>query len=161
MRILVRVATLAIVAFTVVALSACSNMLRLNRDVEERADLRQNYLQNNPDGAFNNHIVKSEVVKGMNVIEVLASWGLPDVRTASKTTKAEFWTYFTVDDYSQTVSSYDLVFEDRQLRRWVVAIDVVTLEDFHKRGMFDQESTRIATEKPGGLSGDTGSLSRR
>ena len=158
MKFLVRVATLGFVIFVVIAVASCSSQLKLSKDMAERSDIRQEYLHNNPDGQFNDHIVKSEVVKGMNVIEVLASWGLPDLRRRYKDVDSDVWTYYTVDKASSQIVTYDLVFEDRALMRWVVETDVMSLEDYkkHQQG----GSTRISTITPGGLSGDTGSLKR-
>ena len=158
MKSLVRVATLAIVTVAVVLLSACSSGLHLNQELDDRDDIRQTYLQNNPNGKYNEHIAKGEVVKGMSVIEVLAAWGLPGVRRTSTQTGTEFWTYYTLDDISQKISSYDLVFTNRTLDRWIVAIDVMSLEDFHENEA--TEGTGIAYRPSGGLSGDAGSLGR-
>ncbi len=159
MKLLVRIATLVFVVSFVIAVSACSSMLRIDRDSADRTDIRENYLQNNPDGPHNARITNGEVVKGMGVIEVLASWGLPDVRRSSQQTSAEFWTYYTVDERSQMVSSYDLVFDNRVLSRWVVMIDAISLDDFHKGE--EPESARIENQKAGGLSGDSGALTKR
>jgi len=157
MRVFVRVATLGFVIFVVIAMTSCSSQLKLSKDMTDRTDIRQEYLHNNPDGQFNNHIVKSEVVKGMNVIEVLASWGLPDQRRTYSGVDSDVWTYYAVDDARNKVMSYDLVFESRTLSRWVVETDVMSLELFYKG---QEPSTKISTTQPGGLSGDGGSLKR-
>jgi len=152
----VRVATLLSAVFVVIP--ACSHQLKLAREQDERSDIRQEYLLNNPNGQFNDHIIKNEVVKGMSVIEVLASWGLPDMRRAYSKTDSDIWTYYSVDVPSGQVASFDLVFEDRLLRRWVVVTEVMTLEKF-----YEQEAAagqRISTTRPGGLSGDVGSLKK-
>ena len=42
--------------------------------------LRQEFFKTHPDGKYNEHIKKGEVVRGMDFLEVLASWGNPDAR---------------------------------------------------------------------------------
>jgi hypothetical protein len=92
----------------------------MSRGGEDVADLRSEYLRNNPEGEFNKHIVQSEVTKGMNVFEVLASWGLPHLRRGSQQSAAESWVYYTIDEHTDKVISYELVFIKDSLTRWIV-----------------------------------------
>ncbi|UCG51264.1 MAG: hypothetical protein JSW58_13870 [Candidatus Latescibacterota bacterium] len=99
---------------------SCSQLPRSTKSPEEMANLRSEYLQNHPDGTYNQHIMEGRVVKGMNTLEVLASWGLPNLRRSWKHDNSEYWTYYAKDEHTQRLVSYELVFEERVLHRWVV-----------------------------------------
>ena len=68
-------------AMLVVLLAACSHLPHME-STDSTSSLRQEYLEMHPDGKYNARIMKGEVVKGMGVIEVLASWGLPSAALA-------------------------------------------------------------------------------
>ena len=110
---------LLLVLVVTVAVS-CSRLPRSTRSNDEMASIRAEYLQNNPDGKYNGHITEGRVVKGMNNVEVLASWGVPNVRRGWEHDKTEYWTYYAKDEHTQQLVSYDLVFDDRVLHRWVI-----------------------------------------
>ncbi len=110
---------LLLVLVVTVAVS-CSRLPRSIRSNDEMASIRAEYLQNNPDGEYNGHITEGRVVKGMNTLEVLASWGVPNVRRGWELDKEEYWTYYAKDEHTQQLVSYDLVFDDRVLKRWVI-----------------------------------------
>jgi hypothetical protein len=116
---------LLLVLAATVAVS-CSQLPRSNKSTEEMAGIRAEYLQNNPDGKYTDHIMEGRVVKGMSTLEVLASWGLPNVRRNWNRDDAEFWTYYARDEHTQQVVSYDLVFENKLLTRWVVGTELGT-----------------------------------
>lgn len=109
-----------IVVIGVMGASACTHSPRLARSEEEVANYRSEYLRNNPNGKFNEQILKGEVTKGMDVFQVLASWGLPHLRRGSKNSDLESWVYYSLDDHTQHVISYELVFQTNTLSRWVV-----------------------------------------
>lgn len=98
--------------------TSCSHTPRSTRDPESLASIRAQYLQDNPDGQFNDSILRGELIKGMNVIEVLASWGLPELRSFDS--KTESWTYYLRDDLSPESRVYELTFTDRVLTGWSV-----------------------------------------
>jgi hypothetical protein len=90
------------------------------------SSIREEYLRNNPDGKYNALITEGRVVKGMGILEVLASWGMPNDRRSTEEGDAEFWAYYAKDEHTQKYVSYELVFEKRILARWVVRADLPT-----------------------------------
>jgi hypothetical protein len=64
--------------------------------------------------------MRSEVVLGMDALEVLASWGVPEKRLAKSSENKEEWTYTSRDKYSPDYVVYELVFVDRLLSRWYI-----------------------------------------
>lgn len=81
---------------------------------------RQDYVSAHPDGSYNHHILNGEVVKGMNLMEVLASWGLPNSRRHSETGSQEFWYFVSKDKEAGMIRRYELVFHDQLLNDWNV-----------------------------------------
>jgi len=80
------------------------------------ATMRAQYLSDYPDGPYNEAIRKGELAKGMNVLEVLASWGPPDRRGWTQT--RETWSYVSKDRFNADYIMYNLSFEQRVLERW-------------------------------------------
>lgn len=115
-----------LLVFAVVVAVSCSQLPRSTKSPEEMASLRSEYLQNHPDGKYNQHILEGRVVKGMNTLEVLASWGLPNLRRGWKHDNSEYWTYYAKDEHTKQLLSYELVFEEMILSRWVVNTAVST-----------------------------------
>jgi hypothetical protein len=113
---------LLVVLAAIVAVS-CSRLPRTDKPPEEMASIRAEYLQNHPDGQYTDHIMEGRVVKGMNTLEVLASWGLPNVRRNWSQDNSEYWTYYAQDEHTEQVVSYDLIFEEKVLARWVVGTE--------------------------------------
>lgn len=123
------VCVLAVAVLLLILLPACSHLPRMPEGAgSDAAALRQAYFEAHPDGEFNECIRQGEVVRGMNVIEVLASWGVPNMRRAYAHATGQYWTYFVVDDASRRVMSYELVFDDRVLERWNIAQSVLTID---------------------------------
>ncbi len=100
--------------------------------------MREEFLREHPAGQFNQYITRGEVVRGMGVLEVTASWGIPETRRQSKDQKLEYWTYFSADEISGDWSRYTLTFDDKVLADWHV------VRHFNKNGTLSQSST--ATE---------------
>ena len=109
-----------LVVVTLALAASCSRLPVSNRSDEHTTSIRAEYLENHPDGKYNTHITEGRVVKGMGVVEVLASWGLPNTRRSVPQDNAEFWTYYAKDQQTQQVVSYELVFQAKVLSRWVV-----------------------------------------
>lgn len=144
-----RPSCLLLVLVATVAVS-CSQLPPSNKTNEEMAGIRAEYLQNNPDGKYTDHIMEGRVVKGMGTLEVLASWGLPNVRRNWNQDNAEYWTYYARDEHTRQVVSYDLVFEDKKLTRWVVGTELGTslgsaVDDPSARTV--QETLRLSTSE--------------
>ena len=81
--------------------------------------LRAEYFASNPDGEFNEYIERGEIVKGMDVLEVLASWGYPAARKRTETT--EVWTFREVDLDSKNWIEFIFTFRSNILGDWEVA----------------------------------------
>lgn len=100
--------------------ASCTHVPRSPNGSYTIASVRKQYLDDHPDGKFNEQIIRGELVKGMNVIEVLASWGLPERRQWAGNSSEESWVYTARDEHSQDVITYELVFKARVLSRWIV-----------------------------------------
>ena len=70
---------LTLLVVTAIGLTAsCAHVPRMQNNDPETATLRAQYLRENPNGAHNAEIQRGEVSRGMNAMEVLASWGIPE-----------------------------------------------------------------------------------
>jgi len=109
---------LAIIAGFVVA--GCAHAPRMGNETESVLTIREDYLRAYPDGAYNEYIRRGEVTKGMNFIEVLASWGVPDRRLHSeeKNIPVEYWSYLSMDEASLDWVRYTFAFEKKHLVEW-------------------------------------------
>jgi len=108
------------VIVTLALAASCSKLPPSKRSDEHTTSIRAEYLQNHPDGKYNLHIAEGRVVKGMSVVEVLASWGLPNARRSVAQENSEFWTYYAKDDQTKQIVSYELVFQAKMLSKWLV-----------------------------------------
>lgn len=106
--------------FGVALIASCSSLPQSTHLDEGQADLRAEYLQNHPDGKYNVHISEGRVVKGMGIVEVLASWGLPNTRRSWQNDDAEYWAYYAKDEHTGQIVSYELIFEEQILSRWMI-----------------------------------------
>ena len=128
----------------------------LNDDLTVR-QMREEFLREHPDGQHNLYVARGEVVRGMNVLEVSASWGIPETRRQSKDRKQEYWTYFSADEISGDWSRYTLTFEGKVLADWHV------VRHFNKNGQLTQSSTATdasAATNPGVSSSDMAATKR-
>lgn len=82
--------------------------------------LRAEYLASNPDGEFNEYIERGEVVKGMDFLEVLASWGHPAARS-KRADATEVWTYREVDQNNKDWIEFTFEFRGSILGDWKIA----------------------------------------
>jgi hypothetical protein len=111
----------------VLALAAsCSQLPQSSRTDEQMTSIREEYLANHPDGTYNAYIREGRVVKGMGNVEVLASWGLPNVRRPGPEPNVEYWEYYARDEQSKSLVSYELAFLDKVLNRWAVHADLAS-----------------------------------
>lgn len=107
---------LPIVLLTLVA---CSHNPRILSGTESDylLKLRAEYLAANPDGEHNELIKRGEVVQGMDILEVLASWGHPEVRK-KEGSLTERWIYREVDEQSKDWLEYVFTFRRTVLAEW-------------------------------------------
>jgi hypothetical protein len=73
-----------------------------------------------PEGDHNNFIQNGEIVPGMNVHEVIASWGLPNVYVVTRMEPTEQWIYYLKDRDSLSMLIYTLSFANDTLQIWNV-----------------------------------------
>jgi hypothetical protein len=100
---------------------ACAHNPRAINDDNSILQMRQEYLLAHPGGPYNEYITKGEVVRGMNYLEVSASWGIPETRRISRDRKMEHWTFYDKDDVSGDWTRYMFVFEQGTLSDWQMA----------------------------------------
>ncbi len=102
-------------------LTACgaSTLRRTQIDTTDLASLRSEYIARNPDSPYCEKVSHGEIVKGMDVFGVIASWGLPTRRVADGS-DFERWLYIDVDDVSNEQVGYHLEFEKGVLKTWDV-----------------------------------------
>ena len=96
----------------------CSGVSRTEREFFTRPEAREQYIADHPDCAFGEHIRNGEITRGMDIYEVIASWGLPNVYLVSKEEPKEFWIYYVQDPDSKSVLIYTLTFGDVYLEGW-------------------------------------------
>jgi len=100
---------------------ACSHTPRAINDDNSILQMRQDYLLAHPGGEYNEYITRGEVVRGMNCLEVSASWGIPETRRMSKDQTLEYWTFYEKDEMSGDWMRYTFVFEEGALSNWQLA----------------------------------------
>ena len=117
-----RVRHLACYALTVLAMigAGCASAPPARTETPAIAELRADYMKEFPDGPNNGHIRRGEVVKGMTLYEVLASWGVPDRRLVSDKGH-ERWVYVLLDDLSMDWVCYEYDFHSNALVDWTTA----------------------------------------
>ena len=118
MRTTPRLLKMLPVLLTLLAVS-CSYTPRMPADQETDyiKMLRAEFFRTHPDGQYNEHIKKGEVVRGMDFLEVLASWGNPDARSKPEE-DVEHWTYLEVDEDSKDSVKYTFIFKKNALFDW-------------------------------------------
>ena len=103
-------------------LVSCSHHPRTLDGSDSILEGRQDYVSAHPEGLYNHHILNGEVVKGMSLMEVLASWGLPNSRRHSETGSQEYWFFVSQDKDAGMIRRYELVFQDQLLHNWNVIL---------------------------------------
>lgn len=101
---------------------ACSHNPRRNQDSETEyiRMLRDEFFKTNPNGVYNEYIARGEVVRGMDFLEVLASWGNP-IKREKPTPNVEYWVYLEEDEDSKDWVQYKFVFRKSLLDDWELA----------------------------------------
>lgn len=83
---------------------------------------RDAYIESNPTGVYNEFIDRGQVVPGMHAPEVIASWGMPSLRSleSRKGEEFELWTYRMKQEETGTHYFYRLFFRNYTLEFWEV-----------------------------------------
>jgi hypothetical protein len=151
---ILRVLPLLLVALAL----ACSHNPR--RDQTDESDyirmLRDEFFKTHPDGQYNHYIAQGEVVRGMDFLEVLASWGNPSKRE-KPSPNVEYWVYLEEDEDSKDWVQYKFLFKGNVLDNWELVRHV-------SQGGVDQANNQSSESsvlsKGSGLSG-TGSTPKK
>lgn len=107
--------------FAVLAVACSHNPRRGQTDQSEYIRmLREEFFKTHPDGAYNEYIARGEVVRGMDFLEVLASWGNP-VKREKPTPNVEYWLYLEEDEDSKDWVQYKFLFKKSVLDDWELA----------------------------------------
>ena len=107
-----------------VALTSCATAPPTRPATPAIHELRDDYFRTFPEGPNNDHIRRGEVVKGMTLFEVLASWGIPDARAVSAEGNKERWIYVLFDDLSMDWVGYEYEFMANALIEWTTTRNV-------------------------------------
>jgi hypothetical protein len=142
---LMKYASLLLVALLICTLVGCSCISTTERENLTKLENREKYIEKNPDGLFNDCIRNGEIKKGMNIYEVIASWGLPNVYFSSEEEPKEFWVYYVQDTDTQSILIYTLAFDKDLLDGWDI-----DLKRFTGQGIaYDQDMPRTLPIKSG------------
>jgi hypothetical protein len=110
----------------VVALLALAGVLGCSGvSTVERANLtdpmdRAGYVKSHPGDVHALFVQDGEITRGMSADEVIASWGMPNVYTLSRTEPAENWIYYVRARDSAVLVIYTLTFRADTLATWTI-----------------------------------------
>ena len=125
-----------IAALLVVVMLGCSGISTVEQANFTRLESREHFIESNPNSLFCEYVRNGEIIRGMNIYEVLASWGLPNVYLVSQKGPGENWIYYVEDLDSRSVLIYTLSFRDNTLETW--EIDMKRFVD--QRIVFDADT---------------------
>lgn len=110
----------ALVLLSFVVIGCSSQLPSMDTSPDYVLELRAEYLAAHPDGEFNEYVQRGEVVKGMDYLAVLASWGHP-TRRARISNVSEDWIYHEVDEDTDSWMEFKFVFHNNILDDWEIA----------------------------------------
>jgi hypothetical protein len=113
-----------LVALALVMVAYCAHVPRSYDDSQAMEQERLSYVQNHPEEKYNVHIMKGEVVKGMDTDAVIASWGRPAARRHVKNSEYREWIYASQDSLSRNWTIFNLAFKDNVLTDWIITKDI-------------------------------------
>lgn len=119
--------TLLTVLLLCIALG-CSSVSRTEREYFTRPEAREQYIVDHPECAYRDQIKNGEIIRGMDIYEVIASWGLPNVYLVSEDRPKEHWIYYVQEESSKSVLIYTLTFDGEYLEGW--DIDQKRFDDY-------------------------------
>jgi hypothetical protein len=98
---------------------SCSQNPRMDQSSETEyiRMLREEFFKTHPNGVHNEYISRGEVVRGMDFLEGLASWGNP-IKREKPTPNVEYWLYLEEDEDSKDWTQYKFIFRQSVLDDW-------------------------------------------
>ena len=105
-------------------MSGCATTPPSRSETPAIRELRDDYFRSFPEGPHNDRIKRGQIVKGMSLFEVLASWGIPDARVVSTEGNHERWLYVLLDDLSLDWIGYEYEFTGNALVDWTTTRNV-------------------------------------
>jgi len=109
-----------IAALLFLSMVGCSGISTVERAELTNVESREHYISTNPNSVFCENIRNGEIVRGMDIYEVIASWGLPNVYLVSQKQPHENWIYYVQDQDSRSILIYTLTFDDNLLEGWEI-----------------------------------------
>ncbi len=110
--------SLLLVSLFAISLFGCACLFTTERIETTSLESREAYIDFHPDGQYNDCIRNGEITKGMDIHEVIASWGLPNVYLVARKEPTEQWIYYLEDNDTRSVLVYTLAFKDDILSGW-------------------------------------------
>ncbi|HUV36337.1 MAG TPA: hypothetical protein VMX58_05310 [Patescibacteria group bacterium] len=123
-----RITGILIIVVLLCTAIGCSSIYKTEREYFTRPEVREEYIADHPGCRYGDQIRDGEIIRGMDIYEVIASWGLPNVYLVSKEEPKEFWIYYVQDGESKLVLIYTLTFDDACLEGW--DIDQKRFDDY-------------------------------
>ncbi|HER44039.1 MAG TPA: hypothetical protein ENO08_06230 [Candidatus Eisenbacteria bacterium] len=130
-----RTAAKVMAALLFLSMIGCSGVSTVERAELTNVESREQFVASHPGGAYCENIRNGEIVRGMDIYEVIASWGLPNVYLVSPKQPQENWIYYVGDRDSHSILIYTLTFNDNLLEDW--EIDMKRFVD--QRVVYDSE----------------------
>lgn len=113
-----RTMTKTIAALLFLFMAGCSGLSTVERAELTNVESREHFISTNPNSIYCENIRNGEIVRGMNIYEVIASWGLPNVYLVAHKEPRENWIYYVQDQDTRSILIYTLTFNDDLLEGW-------------------------------------------
>ncbi len=130
-----RTVATVIAALLFLCMAGCSGVSTVERAELTNLESREHFISSNPTSIYCENIRNGEIVRGMDIYEVIASWGLPNVYLVSQKKPRESWIYYVQDQDTRSILIYTLTFDDDLLEGW--DIDMKRFVD--QRVVYDSE----------------------
>lgn len=111
--------TLVVIAvLTLVTALGCSGVSTVEKANLTNPTSREGYVKAHPGDVHAMFVQDGEITRGMSADEVIASWGMPNVYTLSRTEPSENWIYYVKARDSAVIVIYTLTFRADTLAAW-------------------------------------------
>ena len=127
--------TRIIAALLFLFMVGCSGLSTVERAELTNIESREHFINTNPGSIYCENIRNGEIVRGMNIYEVIASWGLPNVYLVAQKEPRENWIYYVQDQDTRSILIYTLTFSSDLLNGW----DIDMKRFIDQRVVYDSE----------------------